>query len=209
MKIDRVEPSRHCPGRVLVYLEDGALLRCTEQEVLTFSLWAGAELDETTLAALKKAAGVSGAKGQAAALIGRRAMSRADLEKKLRQKGAGAADARYAAEWLESIGALNDAEYAALLVRHGAQMGYGPARWREDLRRHGVPRELWEEAVAAAPDSAALAVQYLQDRFKGAAPDEQERRRAADALARRGFAWGDVKAALSAYTDALPEETAP
>jgi regulatory protein len=110
-----------------------------------------------------------------------------------------AADARYAAEWLEAIGALNDADYAAALVRHCAALGYGPARWREELRRHGLNRELWEDAMDAGGDPAELAGRYLQDRFRGGAPDEAERRRAAAALARRGFAWGDVKAALAAW----------
>ena len=53
------------------------------------------------------------------------------------EKGASQTEARYAAEWLEAIGALNDAEYAALLVRHCANLGYGPGRYRDELYRHG------------------------------------------------------------------------
>jgi len=206
MKIERIEPSRHKAGRILIFLEDGTLLKATEQELLTFGLRAGDELDGQTLTALKSAADGSDAKAAAAALIGRRAMSRADLEKKLREKGASARDADYAAEWLEAIGALNDADYAALLVRHCAGMGYGPARWRDELRRHGIDRELWEDACAQAPDAAEIVNKYLLDRFRGKTPDEKERRRAADALARRGFSWGDVKAGLAACGELPPEE---
>lgn len=81
-------------------------------------------------------------------------MSRATLEKKLREKGASEAETRYAAEWLEAIGAINDAEYAALLVRHCAGRGYGPARVREKLYEKGIPRELWDEALETMPDPA-------------------------------------------------------
>ena len=133
-------------------------------------------------------------------------MSRADLEKKLREKGASANDARYAAEWLEAIGALNDADYASLLARHCAELGYGPARVREELRRHGIDRSLWEEAQDAAPDAQELIDRYLSDRFRGGVPDERERRRACAALLRRGFSWGDVKPALARYADGTPEE---
>ena len=112
---------------MLVFLEDGACLKITEQELLDFGLRAGDELDDQRLGQLKEAAGVSNVKAAAADLIGKRAMSRRDLERKLQEKGASQAEARYAAEWLEAIGAINDADYAAALARHCAGLGYGPA----------------------------------------------------------------------------------
>ena len=59
--------------------------------------------------------------------------------------------------------------------------------------------------MAAAPDPAELIEQYLRDRFRKGLPDERERKRAADALARRGFGWGDVKEGLARWA-ALEEE---
>ena len=137
MRIERVQASAHKKGRVLVFLEDGACLKITEQEALDFGLRTGDDLDGRRLEQLKKAASVSDVKATAADLIGKRAMSRRDLERKLQEKGASQAEARYAAEWLEAIGAINDADYAAILVRHCAGLGYGPARIREKLREKG------------------------------------------------------------------------
>ena len=195
MRIERLEASKHKRGRVLVFLADGACLKITEQELLDFGLRAGDELDETTLARLKEAAGVSNVKATAADLIGKRAMSRAVLEKKLKEKGASEAEARYAAEWLEAIGAINDADYAALLVRHCADLGYGPARTREKLYEKGVPRELWDDALDTLPDSAEAVDRFLAGKLHGRAPEEKEKKRLTDALLRRGFSWGDVRAA--------------
>ena len=195
MRIERLEASKHKRGRVLVFLADGACLKITEQELLDFGLRAGDELDETTLARLKEAAGVSNVKDTAADLIGKRAMSRASLEKKLKEKGASEAEARYAAEWLEAIGAINDADYAALLVRHCADLGYGPARTREKLYEKGVPRELWDEALDQLPDNGEQIDRFLQSKLRGRMPDEKEKKRLTDALLRRGYSWGDVKAA--------------
>lgn len=195
MRIDRVEASRHKRGRVLVFLEDGACLKITEQELLDFGLRAGDQLDEETLGRLKEAAGVSNVKAAAADLIGKRAMSRRSLEQKLREKGASEAEARYAAEWLEAIGAIDDADYAALLVRHCAQLGYGPARIRDKLREKGVPRELWDEALAQAPENGEQVDRFLAGKLRGRTPDEKEKKRLTDALLRRGFSWGDVRAA--------------
>ena len=195
MRIERLEASKHKRGRVLVFLADGACLKITEQELLDFGLRAGDELDETTLARLKEAAGVSNVKATAADLIGKRAMSRASLEKKLKEKGASEAEARYAAEWLEAIGAINDADYAALLVRHCADLGYAPARTREKLYEKGVPRELWDEALDQLPDNGEQIDRFLQSKLRGRMPDEKEKKRLTDALLRRGYSWGDVKAA--------------
>ena len=197
MRIERLEASKHKRGRVLVFLADGACLKITEQELLDFGLRAGDELDETTLARLKEAAGVSNVKATAADLIGKRAMSRTSLEKKLKEKGASEAEARYAAEWLEAIGAINDADYAALLVRHCADLGYGPARTREKLYEKGVPRELWDEAMDQLPDNGEQIDRFLQSKLRGRMPDEKEKKRLTDALLRRGYSWGDVKAAWS------------
>ena len=206
MRIERVEASRHKRGRVLVFLADGACLKITEQELLDFGLRAGDELDEGTLARLKEAAGVSNVKAAAADLIGKRAMSRRDLERKLREKGASKADARYAAEWLEAIGAIDDAGYAALLVRHYSQMGYGPARLREKLREKGVPRELWDDALDQAPDNGAQIDRFLADKLRGQTPDEKTKKRLTDALLRRGYAWGDVKAGWTRLGEETWEE---
>ena len=195
MRIERLEASKHKRGRVLVFLADGACLKITEQELLDFGLRAGDELDETTLARLKEAAGVSNVKATAADLIGKRAMSRRDLERKLQEKGTSEAEARYAAEWLEAIGAINDADYAALLVRHCADLGYGPARTREKLYEKGVPRELWDEALDQLPDNGEQIDRFLQSKLRGRMPDEKEKKRLTDALLRRGYSWGDVKAA--------------
>ena len=205
MKIDRLERSRHVSGRVLVFLEDGSLVKVTEQELLDFGLRAGDELDSDTLERLRDAASGSDAKARAAALIGRRAMSRRDLERKLTEKGATQAEARYAAEWLEAIGALNDAEYAAMLVHHYGGMGYGEAKIRDELYRRGVPRELWEDALSQSPDAQETIARVIAQKTKGRVLDEKGRKRLSDMLLRRGFAWRDVRAAIAQISENATE----
>ena len=206
MTIERIEASRHKKGRVLVFLEDGACLRITEQELLDFGLRAGDKLNDKTLQKLKEAAGVSNVKATAADLVGKRAMSRRDLERKLRDRGASEAEARYAAEWLEAIGAINDADYAAVRARHCADLGYGPQRVREKLYEKGVPRELWDDALDTLPDPAGQIDRFLVSKLRGRVPDEKEKKRLCDALARRGFAWPDIRAGWSRLGEEIPQE---
>ena len=206
MRIDRVEASRHKRCRVLVFLADGACLKITEQELLDFGLRAGDELDDGALARLKQAAGVSNVKAAAADLIGKRAMSRASLEKKLKEKGASEAEARYAAEWLEAIGAIDDAGYAVLLAQHCGRQGYGPQRVREKLREKGVPRELWDDALDQLPEADGQIDRFLESKLRGRMPDPKEKKRITDALLRRGFSWGDVKSAWNRWGSEVEED---
>ena len=124
----------------------------------------------------------------------------------MQEKGASQAEARYAAEWMEAIGAIDDAAYAAMLVRHYGEMGYGPARLREKLYEKGVPRELWEEALEEAPQRELQIDAFLEKKLHGAMPDPKEKKRISDALLRRGFSWGDVKEAWSRWGEASFED---
>ena len=56
MRIERLENSKRKQERVLVYLEDGSILRITGAELLQFGLYQGLGLPPETLAALEAAA---------------------------------------------------------------------------------------------------------------------------------------------------------
>jgi len=201
MRIVDLKESQRKKGRFLVKLENGDILRVTEDELLRFALRVGMELGEETLEMLRASAKASSAKAAAANIIGSRALSKKELTRRLVKKGNEEADAQAAADWLEDIGAVNDASYAASLVRHYGGKGYGPARIREELRRRGVDRELWDEAMEEMPDPADILDQLIQKRCRGDLSDPKERKRTCDALMRRGFGWGEVKAAMGRYTE--------
>lgn len=70
----------------------------------------------------------------------------------------------------------------------------------------GVPRDCWDGALEglSGPEEAIDA--FLQKKLRGAElSDPKVRRRAADALARRGYRWEDISAGLRRY-GAEPEE---
>ena len=180
-----------------MYLEGGDLLRVTESELLRFGLSIGLDIDEGTVVELRQSGARSETRVRAANMISARPLSRKELLKKLREKGALEADAEDAADWLEEIGALNDADYAAMLVRHYGGMGSGEAKIRDELYRRGVPRELWADALERSPDERETILRVIAQKTKGRALDEKGRRRLSDMLLRRGFAWRDVRAALA------------
>ena len=205
MKIEKIERSKHKQERVLVYLEGGDLLRITESELLRFGLSIGLDIDDGTVVELQQSGARSETRVRAANMISARPLSRRELVKRLREKGALESDAEAAADWLEEIGALNDADYASMLVRHYGGMGYGEAKIRDELYRRGIERELWEDALAASPDAQETIARVIAQKTKGRALDEKGRKRLSDMLLRRGFAWRDVRAALAAYGENATE----
>lgn len=204
MRIDALKPSEHKKGRILLTLENGEVLRITEEEVLRFRLQVGQLLEDETLTAIKQSAKTSSTKVRAVHMIANRPLSRYELQKRLVQKGSDTEDAEAAVAWLEGLGVMDDVAYAATLVRHYAARGYGVARIREELYRRGVPRELWDEALEQLPDSSETLDTLIQKKKRGDLTDPKEQKRICDALLRRGFSWSEVRTALGRYTE-IPE----
>ena len=98
------------------------------------------------------------------------------------------------------MGYLNDADYARRVVEHYSARGCGPAKLRDELYRRGVPRDCWDDALAAQEPPEGAIDALLQKRLRGADPsDPRALKRAADALARRGYRWEEIQEGLERY----------
>lgn len=205
MKIVRIEKSKHVQERVLVYLEEGDPLRITQNELLQFGLYRGMDLPPEVVVQLQNAGKRSQGRAAAARLASGRMMSRKELTERLDRKGIAPDTAAEAVDWLESLGAVNDAAYAGAVARHYAAGGYGPGRVRQELQKRGIPRELWDSALAQLPDSAAAIDKFLQSKLKGRTPDRTTLKKLSDALLRRGFSWNDIRPALNRLGEEIDE----
>lgn len=197
--VTKLTQSQKLKDRWYADFDTGESLAVNVALIADFSLFTGRELTDPEFAALTAAVSKMEAKARALRLLGARPMSRRELTDKLQEKGVTPEDAQEAADYLERLGYLNDAQYAASLARHYSQKGYGPARVRQELYRRGVPRELWEEALAELPEDTKALDSLIDRRLRGTQPDRKELRRLTDMLLRRGFSWGQVKSALNRY----------
>lgn len=203
MRISKLSASKHKKGRILVQLEGGELLRVGEREVAAFGLYAGKELTAEERSALEQAARESGLKDRALSLLTARPLSRKELIDRLIERAdATEKEAEAVADELERLGLLNDRTYAETLVRHYSAKGYGPYRLREELRRRGVPRAYWDEALDNLDDPAEAIDALLRQKLRGRTADRKELKRASDYLARKGYSWNDISAALRRYDNA-------
>jgi len=118
MRIEELKPSQRVKGRWLAVLEDGSILRVGEGEVIDFALYAGKELTDEEAQRLIAAARRTGLKEKTLDLLTRKPMSRKELERKLTEWEAGEEETQAICARMEELGFLNDASYAAQVVRH-------------------------------------------------------------------------------------------
>ena len=194
------------PGRITVVLEDGTEIRSSLAVVTELRLFAGKPLDEGDLSELRALSRRSLARDKAVELLSRRPMSCRELRDKLLEKGEEEAVADYCVNWLLEQGFLNDARYAAMVVRHYAAKNYGAVRLRQELGRRGVARELWDEALAEAPGPEDKLDAFISVRLKDP-EDRVQIQKVSNALYRRGYSWEQIQDALRRHTDLLYEES--
>ena len=179
-------------------LEDGSILRVGESEVVNFALYAGKELSEGEAEQLQSAAHRSGLKRKAIELLMRKPQSRQELSRRLREWEASDEEAEAICDRMEELGYLNELEYAGRVVRHYVSKGFGERKIRDELYRRGVPRELWEKALAQIEDNSESLDAFLEKKLRGS-HDPRDVKKASDALVRRGFSWSEISDALRRY----------
>lgn len=193
------------PERFTLIFSDGSEVKATLNIVIDRYLHLGMELDEDTYAALKSECAYSLCQARALRLIGSQAMSVKGLRDKLVQKGELPENADKTVVFLKRMGLLNDVPFAGMVVRHYAAKGYGPGRIRNELYRHGVPKELWDEALKEMPEQGDKIDKYIRSRITDPT-DRSQVRKVADGLFRRGYSWSEVKAALERFKASLEDD---
>ena len=137
-------------------------------------------------------------------ILGNRSLSSSEMEKRLKNKGESPETASGTVQWLESIGAVNDVEYAAAIASHYSNKGYGLSRIKDELYKRGIPRDLWDDAIEGIDSSDAedAAAEFIEKRLRGST-DKNDIRRTTDALCRRGFNYEDARTAVNRYLESI------
>ncbi|WP_294516580.1 regulatory protein RecX [uncultured Pseudoflavonifractor sp.] len=214
MRIAKLLPSQRIQGRWLCHLEDGTILRVTENEVACFGLYSGMELTQELRGRLEEAVRRGEVKEKALRLLSGRPMSRKELVDKLTARPRDKEKepipeelAEEAADRLEELGYLNDAEYARTVARHYAAKGYGERKLRDELWKRGVPREYWDQALEEVQDPTDGMDAFIRRKLMGRTADKETLGKLSAALARRGYRWEDIRAALSRYGETFEDES--
>lgn len=198
MVIEELKPSRRVRDRWLAVLEDGSILRLGKNQIADFALYAGRELSDEEADRLMQAIENENFRAHALRMITDTTRSRNEFIKLLEKMNCPPEKAQEIADWLEDLGYLDDAAYAREVAELYARRGYGARKIRDELYRRGVPRELWDDALAQIEDNSETIDAFLEKKLKGS-HDPKDVKKASDALARRGFAWPEISDALRRY----------
>ena len=188
--------------------EDGTVMRLYRQTIEDFCLYTGVELSDDQLAKLREAAGEMSAKMRAVRIVSASGVSKKDLERRLIQKGEDPTQARQAVQWMSDLELLDDRKMAEQVVHRCIGKGYGLARAKQALYEKRIPKEYWDEALEDYPEQMDSIVAFLRVNL-GSDPDPKVRKKAIDALIRKGHSYQSIRRGLeqlSLNTDDFPEE---
>lgn len=187
---------------VTVTLSTGEEIASTLGVVAELMLYNGKEIsDESYVLLLEHSARALGVE-KALNLLSYSRMSAKELRYKLVRKGMAEDTAEAVIEKLKELRVLDDAEYAASVVRHYSAKGYGKGRIRAELAHRGVDREYWDEVLEDAPPADNAVDRFLEKKLDDPFDRDQVRKVSA-ALARRGFSWDEIRAGIERMKDGL------
>lgn len=206
MRIESIAEKPDRAGKFLVRFDNGTAMRLYRQTVEQYGLYPGYEMDAEALQRLRSDAGAMSAKMRAVRIVAASSVSRDDLRQRLVRKGEDPVQAEEAVSWMEEMKLVDDRQTAAQIVSRCISKGYGISRAKQALYEKRIPKQYWDEALAGYPDQTEVLVEFLRARL-GNNPDEKTRKRAIDALLRRGHSYGDIRSALMQLDyDEFPED---
>ncbi len=183
--------------------DDGGLLldrSLCESEGLT----AGQNITEDRLLELVQISACRRARSRAVWLLESRDYTQKGMYDKLRRLFGDAA-AKDAAHYCAQIGLIDDARFAERLAFSMSERGISDIEAVRRLVAKGVARDVAQDAVSEAEsDPAAQLKQIIEKKYatKLLTGDRKEVEKVVAALARKGFGFGDIRWAISDFTDA-------
>lgn len=195
MKIEHLASKPDRAGRYHIRFENGSTMRLYRQTVEDFGLYPGMELSEERMHLLRTAAGQMSARMRAVRIVTASSVSKDDLQQRLIRKGEDPTQAAEAVAWMEDLNLVDDRQTAEQIVSRCAVKGYGLARAKQALYEKRIPRSYWDAVLEDYPDQTEKIVEFLRARL-GDDADERDRKRAIDALLRRGHSYGDIRQAM-------------
>ena len=210
MRITALQPQKHDPDRVSVFVDGEFRLGLASEVVLAAGLRVGDEVGEARLGELEGRDRAWQAREAALRLLAVRPRSAAELARRLRMKGYSAEVAEEVIGRLRELGMIDDAAFAGMVARDRVRLRpQGARRLASELRQKGVDEETARAAIRETmegeeTDERALA-RRAAEKWRPRAGEEPERarRRLHGYLARRGFDGEVIREVLE---ETLPKD---
>lgn len=201
MKITAIKKSKK--GNILIYA-DGVYLASVFPEVFfKHNLKIGDYIDSDILKNLTEEVNINKAKEKALKILSLRAHSKKELENKI-TRTIGSEYAKKATEKMESLGLINDKEFAISYAKELIfRKFHSTARVRFELAEKGISDDIINSVIDEInPNEEENIKNILEKRYfsKGKSlSDEKEFRRAVSYCQRLGYQWLQIKKAVSFF----------
>ena len=206
MRIDYLSDKPDRAGRFLVRFDNGTSMRLYRQTVEDHALYAGKELEEDEMSVLRTDAGQMSAKMRAVRIVSASSVSKDDLRQRLIRKGEDPLQAQEAVQWMADLNLVDDRQTAEQIVSRCVSRGYGLTKAKQMLYEKRIPKQYWQEALENYPDQTEKILEFLRSRLNSDS-DERQKKRAMDALVRRGHSYTQIRNAMRQLDfEEFPEE---
>jgi regulatory protein len=203
MIITKIERQKRNPQRVNLFVDDSFLFGMHDEVLVKFGLRKGDSIDQQTIDEIESVEEFNLAKQKALRLISYRIRSEKELEAKLREKEFHPKTIERVTEHLRSLRILDDKTFArsyvnSVLIRKPA----GRALLQRELKSRGIEsttiNEILQETLRENDEQhlAIEAARKLLLRYRSSrkqSEKEQQQKRIANFLARRGFGWSTIQ----------------
>ncbi len=159
------------------------------------------EISEETFDEISAAAELCAAFRRGLNALGYGAYSKKELVMKLCHKGVTREMATGAADLLEEMGYVNEAEDAARLAERSLRKFWGIRRISSELYAKGYSSDAVDAALSTLEkvDFAALCEEYIRKKYRSLPDSPEGRKKLFSALVRMGYTSSEIKEAFRAF----------
>lgn len=199
MKVTDVTVQKNNKHRVSVFVDNEYAFSLDETDAVLLKIKPGRELSQSELDRCIMESGFTKALGKAFDMLSRKPYSRKELADKLSQSGYDEAIVFEVAQELESLGYINDADYAALFLEHCTSKMWGKKKIRYEMKQKGLSDEIIAEVLGALDDNDTEAemTDMILARYRGEdMTDIKTKARITRYFASRGFDFAMIDKAI-------------
>jgi regulatory protein len=196
MKLTAIKPAAKIPGRYLIFVDNEYSFSLSESALLESKLAAGQELSSHDISRFKQLSSDDKLFNRALALVAARTKTSWEVEVYLARKGASDKLIDNIIAKLTRIGLIDDEKYVQSFISN--RKGLRPTSKRKlnaELRKKHISTSLIDQALSSyGTDNDALEA-VISQKMKQA--KYHDKLKLMQYLARQGFAYDDIKSALS------------
>ena len=203
MKITEVSLQKNNPQRVNVYADGDYVFSLDEVDALVMGIKPGREITDQDLKNCLFESQFSKAKSKAMEILSRKPLSKQMLSDELQKKEYDEVVIAEVINEFESLGYLDDYNYAMLYIEYAASKIWGEKKIRYELSAKGVDSNTAEDAICASqlPGTEEIA-ELIKQKYAGEdTHDIKVKQRIFRFFASRGFDFSLVEKALKLIKD--------